>query len=75
MFCNSTNIARDPIIIDMSRFLAVAADEEDAIMMTAGMSVGDIGIRTFNAHGDVVCYEQIEDAVNAVGRDPLTPHF
>lgn len=75
MFCDSTNVVRNHIIIDMDRFLAVAADEKDAIMMAARMCVRDIGVGAFYTHGDVVDYEQIQDAVNAVGRHPLAPRL
>lgn len=39
-------------------------------MQAIGMSVGDIGIRAFNAPGQVCADEQIQDPVNAVGRNP-----
>ena len=40
-------------------------------MFTAGMAVGDIRIRAFDPHREVVCHEQIKDAVNAIGCHPL----
>ncbi len=75
MFRNGANVARHDVIIDMRCFLAVTADEEDAIMMTTRMGVGDIGIRAFHAHGDVVRHEQVEDAIDAVGRHSLAPNL
>ena len=75
MFCNGANIACHCVIIDVGRFLAVAANKEDAVVMATRMSVGDIGVRTLNAHRDIVRDEQVKDAIDAVWRNPLAPQF
>ena len=40
-------------------------------MAAAGMAVGDIGIGAFHSPGKIGAHEQVEDAVDAVGRHPL----
>ena len=39
-------------------------------MKTAGMGVGDVGVGAFDPPGEVGTDEQVEDPVDAVGRDP-----
>lgn len=73
MFSYGAHIARDGVIIDMRRFLAVAAHQEDAVMMATWMGVGDVGVRAFDTHRDIVRHEQVKDAVDAVWRHPLAP--
>ena len=67
-----THIARQSVIVQMRRSAAYVADQEDAVMQTTGMGIGDIGVRAFNAAGKVGGNEQVEDPVNAIGRNALT---
>jgi hypothetical protein len=51
------------------RLPASVADQEDAIVQAVGVGVGDIGIGALDSPREVGADEQIEDPVNAVGRD------
>jgi hypothetical protein len=63
------------VIIDMFCATAGVADQEDAIMAATGVAVGDIGIGTFNPPRKIGFHEQIEDAIDGIGGDPLAARF
>ena len=63
--------AGQSFIVEMDGNPAAVADQEDAIMLAAGMAVGDIGIGAFHPPRQIAAHEQIEDAVNAVRRHAL----
>lgn len=53
---------RGPVIIQMRGGLACVANEEDAIVIAAGMAIGQERIPAFNPQGEVACNEQIKNA-------------
>lgn len=55
----------------MGCLAAFVADQEDTIMLTAGMAVGKEGIGTFNPHRQIVGHKQVKDTIDAVGRHTL----
>src|SRR5690348_9145587 len=61
--------ARQIVIVEVNGLAAGVADQEDAVVKTAGMLVRDIGIRALDAAREVGGHEQVEDAVDAVGGD------
>lgn len=61
------------IIVEVRCFTASIADQKDAIVMASRMAVGDVGVGAFNPPRKVGAHKQIENAVNAVGRNPLAP--
>src|SRR3546814_10509755 len=62
--------ASQAVVVDMGRLSAIVADEEDAVVEAVGMLVGDIGVGAFHPPRQVGADEQIEDAIDAVRRDP-----
>src|SRR5205085_11858035 len=66
--------AGEAIVVDMGGVAAIVADEEDAVVQAARMVVGDIGVGALDPAGDVGADEQVEDAIDAVGRDPAALH-
>ena len=50
---------------------AIVADQENAVMAAAGVAVDEIGIRALDPVGEIGPHEEIEDAIDAVGRNPL----
>jgi hypothetical protein len=67
--------AGELVVVDVSGLAAVVADQEDAIMAAARVRVGDIGVGAFDPAGEVGGNEQVENAVNRIGRDPLAACF
>jgi len=61
--------ARHPIVVEMRRRPARIADQEDAIVQAIGVRVGDIGVGAFDSPREIGADEQVEDPINAVGRD------
>ncbi len=68
---DGAHLVADIIVINMGRFAAFVTDEKDAIMLASGMAVGEIGIGAFDPHRQIVGHEQVQYAVNTVGRHPL----
>ena len=62
---------RQFVVVDMHRAAARVADQEDAVVEAAGVAVRDEGVGAFDAADEVVRDEQVEDAIDAVGRDAL----
>ena len=62
--------ARQAVVVDVHRLAAGVADQEDAIVQAVGMLVGDIGVGTLDPPRQIGADEQVEDPVDAVGRDP-----
>jgi len=48
---------------------AAIADQEDAIVQAVGMGIRHIGIRAFDTAREVGADEQVEDPIDAIGRD------
>lgn len=63
------------VVIDMPCRAAIVADQEDAIVQTAGMAVGDEGVGAFDTADQIVGHEKVKDAVHAVGRDAAAARF
>jgi hypothetical protein len=53
----------------MYRLPARVADQENAVVQALGMLVGDISVGALDAAGEVRTDEQVENAIDAVGRD------
>ena len=70
-----TDAVGQMIIVDMRGLPARIADEENAVMLAIGVSIGDIGIGTFHPRRDVRADEDIENAIDAICGDPLAPRF
>ena len=58
------------VVVEMRGLAAIVADQEDAVVQAVGMVVGDIGVGALDPAGEVGADEQVEDPVDAVGRDP-----
>lgn len=74
--CRAPGIAQgpgQPIIIKVACRTAIVTDQEDTIMPAARMAVSEIGIGAFDPVGEIGPHEQVKNAVNAVGRNPLAP--
>ena len=65
----------DAVIVNMRGCPAIIADQKNAIMLTIGVGIGNIGIGAFHAGRDIGGDEQIQDPINAIGRHspPLRP--
>ena len=61
------------IVVDMRGLTTAVAHKEDAVVATSRVRVDDIGIRRLDALRQILGHEQIEDAIDTVGRD--TPIF
>ena len=59
------------VVVDVRGLPAIVADQENAIMQAAGMLVGDIRVGAFDPASQVCAYEQVEDSINAIRRNPL----
>ena len=68
---NRADIGTDGIIIQMCSAAAIIADEEDAIMQATGMFIGNESVGAFHAAYNITGHEEIQDAIDAVGCDPL----
>ena len=66
---------RQMIVVNMRGLPACIADEENAVMFAIGVGIGDIGIGAFHPRRNVGTDEDIENAINAICRHPLTPCF
>src|SRR5436190_8326796 len=62
---------RQFVIVDVRRLPAIVADQEDAVVQAAWMLIGDIGVSALDPPREVGADEQVEDAIDAVRRDPL----
>src|SRR3546814_6105251 len=58
------------VIIHMRRFAAFVAYQKDAVMLAAGVAVGEVGIGAFYPERQVVGHEQVKNAIDAVGSHP-----
>ena len=72
MFRGCANALGQFVVVDMSGLATGVADQEDAVVETAGMLVGDIGIGALDAAGKIGPDEQVQDSIDAIGRDPLS---
>ena len=54
---------------------ARVTDQKNAVVNATRVGVGKIGIAAFNAAGDILRHEKIEDAVDRVGRDAPAKQF
>ena len=70
VFAACAHAARQAVVVDVHRLPAAVADQEDAVVQAIGVGVGDIGIGAFDPPREVGADEQVEDPVDAVGRDP-----
>ncbi len=55
----------------MRGLAAIVADQEDTVVAAPRMGVDQIGIGALDPVGKIGAHEQVEDPVDAVGRDPL----
>lgn len=62
-----------PVVINVRGLAASIANQEDAVVVAAGMAVRHIGVGAFHAPGKVGPHEQVQNSVNTVGRDSLAP--
>ena len=62
----------DAPVIQMPGAPAIVADQKNAVVAAAGMGVDEIGVGAFDAIGEIGAHEKVEDAVDRVGRNPLT---
>jgi len=60
-----------PVVINVRGLAASIANQEDAVVVAAGMAVRHIGVGAFHAPGKVGPHEQVQNSVNTVGRDSL----
>ena len=67
----SNQRAGQTIVVKMHGEATAVANQEDAIVLAAGVAVGDIGVRALDPASEIGSHEDIEDAVDAVRRDPL----
>jgi hypothetical protein len=63
--------ARQFVVIDMGRLPAIVADQENAVMQAARMLIGHIGVGAFDPAGEIGADEQVEDSIDAIGRNSL----
>ena len=49
--------ARQLVVIDVRGLPAIVADQEDAVVPTAGMSVGELGVGALDPVGEVRAHE------------------
>src|SRR3989344_2156340 len=70
-FCRPANAARQPIIIDMRRVSAGIAHQEYAIVHASRVRIGDIGVDALYPARKIGAHEQVENAIDGVGRHPL----
>jgi len=71
VFRRRADAFRKLVVVDVRRLATAIANQEDAVVETTGMLVGDIGVGAFDAAGEVGPNEQVEDPVDAVGRYAL----
>lgn len=71
MFGRCANVHGQYVVINMRGSATAVADQENAVVQTAGMRVGEIGVRAFDAARKVGGHEQIEYPVHAVGCNAL----
>ena len=69
----SADSGGEAVVIDMDSLATIGANQKDAIVHTAGMGVHNIGIGAFDTDREIVHHEQVEDAINAVGRNSFAP--
>ena len=75
MFRCRTDAFRQFIVVDVRSLAAGVADQENTVMQAAGVLVSDIGVGAFHPTGEICPDEQVEDPVDAVGRNPLAASF
>src|SRR5690606_35001564 len=63
--------AGDVVVVEMRGLPAIVADQENAVVTATRMGVGDIGIGALDPIGEVGPHEQVEDAIDRIGRDAL----
>ena len=61
--------AGDPVVVEMAGSPAIVADQEHAVVAAPGVGVDEEGVGAFDPVGEVVGDEDVENAVDAVGRD------
>ena len=71
-FRRLSDISGQAVIIDMGCRSTIIANQEDAIMQASRVRIGEESIGAFHAGGKVLGNKQIEDAINTVGRNPLS---
>lgn len=67
----SAHAAAYSVIVDMDRFTAFVAHQEDAVVLITGMAVGQIRVRAFHPHRKAVRHKQIKNAVDRIRRNAL----
>src|SRR4051812_41901386 len=60
----------DAIVVEMGDLAAIVANQKDAVVDAVRMLIGDIGVGALDPMGEVGRHEQVENAVDAVRRDP-----
>ena len=70
---DGTQFTAHRIIINMGGFTAFIAYQKDAIVLATGMAVGEEGIGAFDSQRQIIRHEQVQDAIDAVGRDTFAP--
>lgn len=70
-----SNAIRQFVIVDMRCASARVANQENAIVQTARMLVGDICVDAFNPSSKVGADKQIQNAIDAIGGDALAARF
>ena len=71
----SSQFLADRFVINMRCLAALIAHKIDAIVAFPRMRIGKIGVGAFDLDREIGGNEQVEDAVHAVGGNPLAPRL